>query len=322
MKQTQKTISRNALSESIFYDTIVIGGNINAVVYACIHNHPIIINQENQPTKIDFFDSDMDLSAFGIKNNPRKLISDTSEKIVGTPHLHAWQRLKYYLSLSGNILIPHEIQTIHVDQNELSVFTKSPKKYKYSFNNLVVFGPEKIKNLDFSSSQEQKHTVYDWISIRTGGKHNFDFLETNDNFIKLIHFYQSDRDDVRSDFKDLVAISLLDEKQLNSPDFSDTMARFKIRKVMEAAGLYGTKNGLNPNYPDRSDQKYKYRPIKLEYERRQIKRGSDALDCHQDNVEYNTESLQAIVANCEKISQDNNYLRGINLNGKERKNNE
>lgn len=321
MKQIQKTTSETA-QNNIFYDTIVIGGSINAIIYAYLHDYPIIINQENRPTKIDFFSSTDDLSIFDIQNKSHKLVSDSDEKYVGVPHLHVWQQLMYCLSLSGNILIPHEIQTIHVDDNKLKVLTKSPVKYEYCFNNLVIFNTEKIKNLDFSPSHEQKYTVYDWISIRTGGKHEYDFLETDDNFIKLIHFYQSDRNDVRSDFKDLVAISFLDEKDLNSPDFSDTMARFKIRKVMEAAGLYGTKNGLNPNYPDRSDQKYKYRPIKLEYERRQIKRNLEALECHQDNVEYNTESLEAIIANCEKISQDNKYLRGLNLNGKERKNNE
>ena len=313
MKKIQKTTLKNAQSE-IFYDTIVIGGCIRAITYAYANDYPIIINQENKPTKIDFFSSTDDLSVFEIENTTHELFSDSRRRVVGIPHLHVWHQLKYCLSLSGNILIPHEIQTVHVNENKLKVLTKSPVKYEYSFNNLIIFNNEKIKNLDFSTSTHGKrYMVYDWISVRTGGKHDYDFLETKDNFIKLIHFYQSDRSDVRSEFKDLVAISFLDEKELNSPDFSDTMARFKIRKVMESAGLYGTRNGLNPNYPDRSDQKYKYRPIKLEYEGRQVKKLSELVECEQDNIVCNNDELSVIIANCEKISHDNKYLRGLNL---------
>ena len=42
------------------------------------------------------------------------------------------------------------------------------------------------------------------------------------------------------------------------------MARFKILKMMKAAGMRGERNGRNPKYPERSSVPYKYYAVKIE----------------------------------------------------------
>ena len=65
--------------------------------------------------------------------------------------------------------------------------------------------------------------VIDWVNIRSGMVHEHDTLEdTESSFVNKIYFYPSERIDGNHDKKDLVAVSYMNKKQIDSIEYSDT----------------------------------------------------------------------------------------------------
>ena len=307
MSDTRRVQKQNNL---VNYNNIVIGSNLSALVYAYHHNFPLILINPDPPTKIDFFSANIDLSSFSICNEQIRFKTPSSIHNIDMSKLYLWQRLSYIMSLSGNLLIPHNVESLSVKDNCLNVFSGQPiKKYNFSFKNLIFFSTDGLRNIEYECSGEKEFVVYDWINIRGGCKHKYDFLESKDNFVKRIYFYPSDRIDGNNNFKDAVAISYLKKDQLTNYNFSDTMVRFKVKKMMKDAGIRGAKNGLNPNYPNRSLTKFKYRPIKTEYCKRQIKEIYTDVKFEDKRFKFIKETAESILKK-EKISFYNNkYLR-------------
>ena len=54
-------------------------------------------------------------------------------------------------------------------------------------------------------------------------------------------------------------------------DFGETMTRIRTKMILNDLGIKGPRNGKNPTYP-RSVEKYKYAPIKLEHNLREIRK--------------------------------------------------
>ena len=140
------------------------------------------------------------------------------------------------------------------------------------------------------------------------GKHDLKEMSTEEDFVNKVYFYRSLRNGTASAHKDIVAVSYLTDKQLNSQSCSDTMARMKIKKMMKDAGLRGPKNGLNPNYPDRSDQKYKYRPLGIEYGNRQVVRGRKTVDFDAESIDFVDINAETLISKHEKTSDTHKYL--------------
>ena len=112
----------------------------------------------------------------------------------------------------------------------------------------------------------------DWFSVRSGCVHGFDFLQGEDNFVKKIYFYPSDRIAGNHNKKDLVAISHLTDEEMGSHEFSIVPAMYKALNWMKSVGIKGQSNGRDPDNPSRK----KYYAIKIEHSRRQVLRGLKA----------------------------------------------
>jgi hypothetical protein len=212
------------------------------------------------------------------------------------------------MSLSGNLLTPHDVESLTIKDDRLDIFSGRPtRKYSFSFQNLIFFNTHGLRNIEYEYLEEKEFVVYDWINIRGGCKHEYDILESKDDFVRRIFFYPSDRIDGNNNFKDAVAISHLNEDQLADYNFSDTMARFKVKKIMKDAGIRGPKNGLNPNYPDRSPEKYKFRPIKVEYFGRQIKKTHPGVKFEDKRLKFMKQTAESVILE-EKIDFPDRYL--------------
>ena len=293
MKTSDSSSAENNLAK---FDTVVIGDNLDALVYAYLNDHHILFNNLSPPTIIDHFSPDLDLSMFGIESDaPVSMLS-------------LWNRLRFSMSLAGKIINSQEVTSISVEDQKINVFTGAAKKYEYEFVTLAVFNAEKLKNVDYTVIGEEKNTVYDWISVKYRGKHDLKEMSTEEDFVNKVYFYRSLRNGTASAHKDIVAVSYLTDKQLNSQSCSDTMARMKIKKMMKDAGLRGPKNGLNPNYPDRSDQKYKYRPLGIEYGSRQVVRGRKTVDFDAESIDFVDINAETLISKHEKTSDTHKYL--------------
>ena len=122
--------------------------------------------------------------------------------------------------------------------------------------------------MEIPKKQMDEYIVIDWVDVKSGMIHSYDYMETEDNFIKEIYFYPSLRIDGASDKKDLVALSYMNKEDLNDFDYADTMAKFKILKLMKEAGIRGARNGRDQNNPE----KYKHYAVKIHPRKREIRK--------------------------------------------------
>ena len=111
---------------------------------------------------------------------------------------------------------------------------------KFNFNKLVIFDDEKVSGLPrIKKETKGKNRVLDWVNVRSGCSHSVLHLHSDEDFVKEIIFYPTDRSDNRN-LKDLVAISYLTDEEVNDFNFSDTMVKFKVTEMMKEAGIRGT----------------------------------------------------------------------------------
>jgi hypothetical protein len=107
--------------------------------------------------------------------------------------------------------------------------------------------------------------------VNSGCEHGIDHIRTDEDFVRDIFFYPSQRASANSDKKDLLAISYLSERDAKYEyQYSDTYVRFKVLAKMKEAGIRGQKNGKNPNYPDRSPEPFKWLKPRVKLMKREI----------------------------------------------------
>ena len=229
-------------------DEIVIGGCLPSLLYAFKNNLPVIFVNPGPPFRYDKIEKDYDLSFLGL---------DPFETYY---QKQVWERLLFLLGLAGNMPLSNNAAGLRAVDDLLTVTTNNHRVVKFNFNKLVIFDDEHFYGLPpISGEIRGKNRVIDWVNVRVGARHQHDEIFGRGNFVKHIIFYPSDRTDNKT-LKDLVAISYLTDKQLLSHDFSDTMVRFKVIKMMKSVGIRGMKNGRHPTDP----KKHKYCSIKVE----------------------------------------------------------
>ena len=197
---------------------VVIGSSLESLLYAYRLNSAIFIKEPSVP--FEFIKAEQDFSFLGFDRSPMLI--------------NVWNRLYILLSMAGLLLNPFDMQNWRQEGNKLIMITPQ--------NNRVVVRSRNFKIFD---EPTDIHYVYDWFDVKSGGKHDLDLLENNeDDFIKKIIFFKSRRPNINRT-KDAVAISVMDDKALNSVDYSEGIARLKTLDIMKKAGMRGTKNGVN-----------------------------------------------------------------------------
>jgi hypothetical protein len=231
------------------HDTIVIGGGLNALLYSFFGGYPCLCVEPDVPFRFDFSCEKDDFGFIGVHTGNLR---------------EAWEKLAFILSLSGQLPMGDKVVSLNVLENILKASTRNSKLARFSFKKLVVFDDRGVTGLPTITRQDiGKSRVIDWFDVRSGMEHKHDFLETEDDFIKKVFFYPSERFGSQKSGrmrKDLVAVSYLDPDQLTSFDYSDTMARFKITQMMKDAGIRGARNGRDTKNPNI----YRYYSPKIE----------------------------------------------------------
>jgi len=232
------------------YDTIVIGGGLNAKMYAYYNQCPCIYRGNDAPFKFDLLQQG---EAFGLRNS-----------------LQIWQRVSFILGLSGKLPMGNKVASVNIRDRLLKAPTHNSRLGRFEFNKLVIFDDTGVRGLPLIKDQEVgKSRVIDWFDVRSGMEHEHDSFETDDDFVKEVIFYPSDRFGNQKSGrvrKDLVAISYLDENQINDFEYSSTMARFKILQLMKDAGIKGARNGRDTYNPEI----YRYYSPKIEATQREV----------------------------------------------------
>lgn len=236
------------------YDTIVIGGGLNAKVYAYYTKCPCICGNNVAPFRFDMLQKEVVQKLPGQNKNS----------------LQNWEVLNFILGMSGQLPMGDKVTSLNIRDNIIKATTKDSRLAKFEFNKLVIFDDKDVYGLPLIKEKKVgKSRVLDWFNVRSGMEHDHDLFETQDNFVREVIFYSSDRFGTQKsgrNRKDLVSVSYLEEDQVNDFEYSDTMARFKILKMMKDAGIRGARNGRDMNNPET----YRYYSPKIEATQREI----------------------------------------------------
>tara|TARA_B100001094_G_scaffold72614_1_gene68889 strand:+ start:5879 stop:6415 length:537 start_codon:yes stop_codon:yes gene_type:complete len=98
----------------------------------------------------------------------------------------------------------------------------------------------------FDNDETGWYYVYDYFDWRSGSIHTCDHInDHDDNFIKKIIFYSSERDRVNNNVKDLVGVSYLRDDELEDLEVSPVYSRLKMLQMIKKAGIKGRTTGYN-----------------------------------------------------------------------------
>lgn len=268
------------------YEKIIIGGTLSAFIYSYLNDAPLVINKLSPP--------------FHFK------------KVDNTSQIELWNKLYFLLSLSGLNLVGDLAKHLRINNDEIAVAALNSKLIKINFKKAIIFDDENTIGLPMSIEELYKTTnkfiVLDWMTTRSCVAHDFNYLQTEDDFVKEIYFYPTNRvAGNHPDQKDLVSISHLTADQMQDFNYSDTYARFKTLKLLKKKGIKGRKNGF-------SSEKQIYYPLDLKVEKREIKRFRMNLYNNTDKIEFNYSTPKELLTGKKTNSYQsklNNLLRAI-----------
>ncbi len=274
------------------YDNVVVGNSFDAVLFAFVHNYPIIYTNYNIPFRFDYLDHNVDLSCLRLDNTPSIVKTLNDEVVVGLPKVILWERMLFLLSLDSKAPLSNLCNSLRRKDNTIICSNEYSKIAEIKFNKCHYFFDKNSANFAKQKSLAlDKYICYDWIAINRGGKQKIDLIETNDNLAKEMWFYPSDRIDGRTSVKDVCVVSLLTKQQLEDFNFSQTMVRFKLLHEMESAGLKGPSNGYGPN------GKLKHYKIRATSTDRTIRKLHHSLESNASDIKIS------------KINKENYYAR-------------
>lgn len=232
---------------SLKYDAIVVGSSLEAVIFAFNNDYPVFFTRPERPFRFDYLDPIVDLSCLKIPLEEKTLTTFDGEMKVGITKELLWERLLFLLSLRGKVPLSNFCSSMRWDGKNIICSSEYNRILNVSFDVCYFFGDEGCHKLVDYTNTKNNFIVYDWIAFNRGGKHEIDFMRTEDQLVSQVWFYPSDRIDGKTAIKDACAVSYLSEEQLLSFDYSETMARFKIIHEMEERGMKGLFASYGPN---------------------------------------------------------------------------
>ena len=264
---------------------------MNAIIFAYLKGYPLVINRDVYPFRFDYFDCDVDLGKLRLGLEEIQL----QEKTFGPSKLDVYKHLGFVLNLAGLSPLGRRLYSCRLkEDNLLKITTKNSRMIQIKFDQLYVFNDENILGLPepIESPNKDMFKVFDWIDATCCTTHLHQYFETDDNFVREIYFYPTERlDGYRPDRKDLVVVSYLSKEQLGDYEHSDTYVKFKVLNMMKEAGIKGARNGR-----DMLDKtKYKHYALKLQPQNREVASLQKNLYDDMDNIEFMYQSEEDIL---------------------------
>lgn len=290
----------------IEYDKIVVGSSLRAVLFAYNNNYPIIFTKADRPFRFDYLNVEIDLSFLKITAAQKSLTTFETEKVVGVPKNILWERLLFLLSLDSKVPLSNLASSIREDGNAgITCSNDYSKIAKINFDTCYYFGDEAAQGLVKQKTLASKQFVcYDWIAFNRGGKHDIDYFHTEDDLVKEVWFYPSDRIDGATLVKDACVVSKLSEEQIRDFNYSETMARFKLVHEMESKGMKGKFNGYGKNGKPKH---YKFRTTSIYREKSEC---TNEFEPQSTYVEIPTCSEESLLQDLQEASVDyDRFLR-------------
>ena len=266
-------------------------------MYAFNNDLPIFFAENRRPFRFDYLDVDEDLNFLKLSGDSGKTLTTFDGTLmVGHRKELLWERLLFLLSLRGNAPALGLCHSLRYDGSRLVCSNEYSKILEVSFGECIYFGDSKSFGLVQQKKLANGHYLcYDYIAFNKGGKHEIDYINTNDEFVSEIWFYPSDRIDGNTAVKDACVVSKLTQPQLTNFSYSETMAKFKMISDMESRGMKGLFNGYSTNGKPKH---YKFQTTHI---LRRIEEPSPSITSTNDSVkiaQVSEKSLLSSLSNC------------------------
>jgi hypothetical protein len=310
-----KKVNRKFPVRTLKHSTVVIGSSIEAVTYSHLHGCPIIYNDNQVPSTVDFFPANFDLTNLYIKEQDNKVfVTQDGTKEVGIPKYDVYKRLSFFNGISGLALLHNTANSIKIKDNTIIVSSENVL-FKVEYEKLIVFGIENVGGeIDIENKKTTKHKTIDWFNVRRGSEHQYDWFSfPKEDFIREVYFYPSLRTDgnlsrekIR---KDLVCASYLTDKQIQDLEYSDFNAKFIIQREMKENGIKGRLRGTQ-----RDGIRLRYDTVEIEHYERKIYKNMPVGLKNTEKIEFNYTPIEEMIANFDYEDEEYNklYTRFIN----------
>lgn len=157
-----------------------------------------------------------------------------------------WNKEIFHLSLLGKVPFSDRVKSLRVRGNVINVTYGGAFVAKVAFKKCYVFDDNLLDlENEILEKDHQSFKVVDWMNVRRLSNTQTCEIVSEENFVSKIVLYESGRIDSDRQHKDAVVLSYLSEDQLLDFNFSDTMCKFKTRKVLEENGMIGTVNRID-----------------------------------------------------------------------------
>ena len=207
-----------------YFDELVLGGSLTALLYAYKKNLPIIIDVAHVPFVLEPCPTNWDLSFIGFKKGVEHLKSQV------------WDRLSFLLAMSGLVIFPNNIQSFRLEDDKIQIIGLDNKKMMVHYNKII----------EFDRDVQDDLMVYDWFAVHSGSRHEWEVVpDPSSDLCHLLLFHRSTRTRTRKDVKDVCAVSRVPRAALNDVEWSNVYSRIKTLKMMKEVGIRGTSNGYD-----------------------------------------------------------------------------
>jgi len=290
------------------YDKIVVGSSLEALMFAMVNGCCVVYTEPLAPFRFDFVEPSELFDHLKLPNHKKILNTFGNKTEVGIPKRLLWERLLFLLSMDSKIPLAGLCTTIRTRDNSIICSNDYSKIAELRFDKCYYFGDVNAHGLVKQKTlAEIEYLCYDWVAFNSGGKHEIDYIDTEDNdFVNKIWFYQSDRIDGNTPVKDACSVSILTESQLRDFNFSETMARFKIIHEMETRGMKGKFNGYGKTGKPKH---YKFRTTSINRTKRQQ---TNLIESQSEHVEIPQICEKSLLQDLQATCMDSNrFLRWL-----------
>jgi hypothetical protein len=189
--------------EKLNYDTVILGGTLEALVHSYVEGLPIIMVNPQVPFFLDV---------------------DT----LGSNKSKVWAKLSFFLSYAG--LNPLSLKAGNYrfdDNNTITVFGKSAYKVEFQYNNIIRY--DEIK-------PTEKLRVFDYLKVKNLFNKDIETVKqinSGDDFVN--HF----RTDIDKSVSIICAVSSITQTEIAKEEYSEIYARLKSVDMLKSAGVFG-----------------------------------------------------------------------------------
>lgn len=189
--------------DNLEYDTIVLGGTLEALIHSYVEGIPLIMVNPQIP-----FYRDVDP--------------------LGSNKARTWSKLSYYLSYAGLNPIGQKAGSYRFDEdNTITIFGKTAYKVEIQYKNIIRYDQvqptEKLRVLDYIKLENIQLPEIQIVNQ----------INTGDDFVN--HFYTM----IENKMTQIAAISSLTQQQTSSEEYSEVYARLKTTEVLKSNGIVG-----------------------------------------------------------------------------------